>query len=112
MNTPYDILDISIDASDAEIKQAYLQQVKKYPPDLDADQFRVIHHAYLAIKDKKSRLSYELFTLPKAGFDELVNQMLHTDRPSKITAEQFNALLQASIDETAILKIFTDPDNK
>jgi curved DNA-binding protein CbpA len=112
MNTPYDILDVSINASDAEIKQAYLRQVKKHPPDHDPDQFRLIHDAYLAVKDKKARLSYQLFTLPTADFDELVNRVLDTDWPPKMSAEQFKALLHASIDGTAIKNIFTDPDNR
>ena len=107
MNTPYDILEVSIDASDAEIKQAYLRQIKKHPPDQEPDQFRLIHDAYLAIKDKKCRLSYELFTLLIADFDELLDQALNTDRPLKITVRQFKELLQANVDEPATPTAFT-----
>ena len=111
MNTPFDILDVPIDASDVEIKQAYLRQVKKHPPDHEPEHFRLIHEAYLAIKDKKARLAHQLFTLPTADFDEWVNRALHTDRPSKITTEQFRELLRASIYEAATKKISIDTDN-
>ncbi len=111
MNTPYDILEVPGDANDAEIKQAYLRQVKKHPPDHEPEQFRLIHDAYLSIKDKKARLAYKLFTLPSADFDDWVGRALHTDRPSKITTEQFRALLRASIDEATTQKISIDMDN-
>ena len=63
MKTPYTILGINTDANDDEIKQAYLQQVKNNPPDHDQEKFLQIHQAYLLIKDVKSRVSYDLFTL-------------------------------------------------
>jgi len=35
MKTPYQILNLSSTATDAEIKQAYLEKVKAYPPEQD-----------------------------------------------------------------------------
>ncbi len=112
MKTPFDILDVSIDATGAEIKQAYLHQVKKHPPDHDPAQFRTIHDAYLSIKDKKGRLSYELFTLPNAEFDELIERMLHSDQTLQFSADHFNALLQASMNDASLQNIFTDAELK
>ncbi len=76
MKTPYQQLNVKPDATDNDIKQAYLQQVKANPPDKNQQQFQLIREAYLTIKDLKSRVSYDLFTLPVADFDEVINQAL------------------------------------
>jgi DnaJ-class molecular chaperone len=110
MQTPYQILNIVADASDVEIKQAYLQKVKDNPPDHDQEQFQVIHNAYTAIKDHKSRMSYALFNLPTANFDEVINQALNTKQAPQIDPEHFIKMLIASIDETTFLKAIPNPE--
>ncbi len=102
MKTPYQILAVPPEANDAEIKQAYLQQVKLNPPDKDQQRFQLIHNAYVAVKDVKSRVSYELFNVPDIDFDELVDQALSLTDINKISAEQFNTLFQVSIDDATI----------
>lgn len=102
MKTPYEILGVAIDANDIEIKQAYLLKVKDNPPDRDQEQFQLIHHAYTTIKDNKSRISYDLFTLPTANFEQLIDQALESDQSVRLNATYFNILLNASIDETTI----------
>jgi len=96
------MLGVASKATDAEIKQAYLQKVKDNPPDRDKQQFQLIHDAYTAIKDNKSRLSYELFALPIANFDEVIDQALNTDHCTSLSYKQFNALLQTSADDSII----------
>ncbi len=103
MKTPYQILNVAPDASDVEIKQAYLQKVKDNPPDRDQEQFQAIHNAYTAIKDDKSRLSYALFTLPSVDFNELLDQALQTKPILQLKPEHFKKLLRAGIDDTSFL---------
>ena len=103
MQTPYEILDVAVDASDDEIKQAYLQQVKNNPPDRDQEKFQLIHDAYTAIKDHKSRISYDLFTLPSANFNALLDQALHTENVLELNSESFKKMLSVSLDETSLL---------
>ena len=110
MKTPYEILDVAIEASDAEIKQAYLRQVKINPPDHEQQKFQLIHKAYTSIKDNKSRMSYALFTLPIANFDELIDQALNTEHTIELKPKQFNQLLSASIDESIFLDFNTSPE--
>ncbi|WP_027159974.1 J domain-containing protein [Methylobacter luteus] len=100
MNTPYEILEVATDATDAEIKQAYLRKVKDNPPDRDQERFQRIHGAYTSIKDEKSRLSYALFTIPAADFDELLDQALHTTQAPQVGPEHFKQLLRAGLGET------------
>ena len=106
MQTPYQILDVTVNASDTEIKQAYLQQVKINPPDRDQQQFQLIHDAYSAIKDQKSRVSYDLFTLPTGNFNQLIDQALHTEQTVELGANELKNIL-SSIDETSLLNVFT-----
>lgn len=109
MKTPYEILAVAADATDAEIKQAYLQQVKDNPPDRDQARFQLIYNAYAAVKDHKSRVSYALFTLPEANFDALLDQALDTAQPPQVGPRQLNELLRAGIDDTTLLNALAQP---
>ena len=110
MKTPYEILDVAVEASDVEIKQAYLRQVKNNPPDHEQEQFQLIHKAYNSIKDNKSRVSYALFTLPTANFNTLIDQALDTGHTIELDPKHFNQLLSASIDESIFLDFNTSPE--
>lgn len=102
MKTPYEILEVAADATDAEIKQAYLRKVKDSPPDRDQERFQRIHDAYTSIKDYKSRVSHALFTVPAADFDELLDRALHAAQTSRVTPEHFEQLLRAGLDEAIL----------
>ncbi|MGR3317539.1 MAG: J domain-containing protein [Candidatus Anammoxibacter sp.] len=64
---PYDILNISSDATDATVRKSYLEGVKKFPPDLAPEQFKKINNAYSQVKNEKSRLEYYLFNTESYG---------------------------------------------
>ncbi len=110
MQTPYQILDVAFDARDDEIKQAYLQQVKNNPPDRDQHKFQIIHDAYTAIKDHKSRVSYDLFTLPVADFNAVLDKALQTEQAATVNSESLNKLLSISIDDASLLNAFASPE--
>ncbi|MEI8572338.1 molecular chaperone DnaJ [Methylomonas sp. LW13] len=74
MISPYRILGVPEQTSDADIKQAYLQRVKDNPPDRDPARFREIQEAFEAIKDQDSRLRHALFAMPRVEFDTLLAQ--------------------------------------
>ncbi len=99
MKTPYEILEVPEQASDAEIKQAYLQKVKQFPPDHHHEQFQRVQQAYETIKDLESRTQYALFTVPEADFNGLLEQAFGSGGPAPtISAEHFEKLLRASVD--------------
>ena len=76
MKTPYEILEVAEQASDSDIKQAYLQKVKLNPPDRDHEKFQQIHSAYETIKNATCREKYALFNYPEADFDALLDQAI------------------------------------
>lgn len=59
--SPYDVLRVSPEATDEDIRKAYLAMVRLYPPEQEPERFRQISAAYSLIKDEKSRLSFYLF---------------------------------------------------
>ncbi|MFU8790057.1 MAG: DnaJ domain-containing protein [Methylobacter sp.] len=103
MTTPYAILDVDEQATDADIKQAYLRKVKQFPPDHHHEQFQRIQQAYETIKDLGCRTRYALFTLPEADFDGLLDQAFGAGEAAAISAEQFNKLLRAGIDSNIFI---------
>lgn len=111
MQTPYQILDVAVGANDKAIKQAYLQQVKNNPPDRNQQQFQLIHDAYTSIKDHKSRISHELFTLPVADFNTVLDKALQTGQVGTVNAESLNKLLSISMDDASLLNAFADADD-
>lgn len=101
MNSPYQILGVSEQASDADIKQAYLQAVKEHPPERDPPRFRQIQQAFELIKDEDSRLRYALFHVPNVEFDALLDRAFGQDGPMRpLPADDFLKLLSTiSIDK-------------
>jgi DnaJ-class molecular chaperone len=103
MKSPYELLEVTDLASDSEIKLAYLQKVKLNPPDRDHEKFQQIHSAYEAIKNVTCREKYALFNYPEADFDALLDQAFSAAQPLSMSAEHFDNLLQASIDDKTFL---------
>lgn len=56
----YLVLDLSLDATDQEIRKKYLQLVKAYSPEKTPEAFKEITAAYESIKDKRARAATEL----------------------------------------------------
>jgi curved DNA-binding protein CbpA len=52
---PWQVLGIGQGADDEQIRRAYLEKVKEYPPDRCSDQFQQVRQAYDQLKDPYRR---------------------------------------------------------
>lgn len=59
-HSPYDVLQLTRQASADEIKAAYFAQVRLYPPERDAARFKEIRAAYDQLKTPAQRMETDM----------------------------------------------------
>jgi len=80
MITAFDILGVNIDASDGEIKKAYLQKVRIYSPEQAPDEFQKIRSAFDLINTEKKRIKYQLFNNDMPNIFALLEDSLSVNK--------------------------------
>ena len=56
------VLHLDADADEAEVRAAYLEQIKAHPPDTDPEAFEQIRDAYELMSDPQRRVRHLLFS--------------------------------------------------
>lgn len=95
---PYFVLGVAHDASDAAIRHAYLEAVRRAPPDLDPERFQRLNTAYEQIRDAASRHRYLLFdtTMPgESPLDVFVQHVRFRHEPHPLPLATMKELLRA-----------------
>ncbi len=66
---PYVVLGVSKGSNDEMIRAAYIDAVRRYPPEQDGQRFAEIQQAWEMLKDRRSRLRHALFSteMPAQG---------------------------------------------
>jgi len=80
MITAFDIIGVYIDASDDEIKKAYLKKVKIYTPEQAPDEFQKIRSAFDLINTEKKRIKYQLFNTDMPDIFAFLEASMSTDK--------------------------------
>jgi curved DNA-binding protein CbpA len=62
VTSPAEVLGVSADAADEEIRAAYLLKVRECPPDRAPDQFERVRDAYEMLRDPRRRRRHRVLT--------------------------------------------------
>ena len=88
MADPYEVLELSRDCGDAEIRRRYLDLVRQYPPDRQPERFAAIRKAYDQLRDPVVRMESRLFDLePDAALDAILAEIRCRVRAARIPTE-------------------------
>ena len=85
----YDVLGISEDASQEEIKDAFFELVREHPPEQDADAYQQLREAYDVLSDPVSRREYDTMAQHGDEIEELQEEgeaLLNQEHPDTQTA--------------------------
>ncbi|MFO8085912.1 MAG: J domain-containing protein [Desulfobacterales bacterium] len=96
MLTYFLTLDVSPDASDEQIRNAYHRLIKKHPPEKDPLRFQKINSAYEAVKDKRSRVQTRIFFSSAIGDHEQSLMEFARSRPIKRRRVGLSELVKVS----------------
>ena len=90
----YSILNIQKGATDQEIKQAYVEMVKRYDPERHTDQFMVIQNAYQKLKDIKKRAKEDIFIYNYVKGEFVFNKEEKASKPIESLNHEISRLEQ------------------
>lgn len=91
----YLVLGLSPTASQAEIRQRYLQLIRTHPPSQHPERFQQITAAYEALKDDRSRVETAIFGMARYGDFELALTALVQARSPERKTPGLKTLLAA-----------------
>jgi len=60
---PHSILGIAKDAGEAEVRRAYLEKIRQFPPDRSPEEFERIRDVYTILSDPLQRTRAQLFSV-------------------------------------------------
>lgn len=89
MDEAYEILGVTRNSSEADIRQRYLELVREYPPERAPERFAAIRKAYEQLRDPVERLRTVLFDVVEddsmpAILADLRRRLRSTRLPSQV----------------------------
>ena len=94
MTDPYLILGVAGDADDAAIEAAYLEGIRRSPPDRDPRRFEALRGAFEKIRTRRDRLAYELFDATVPSADDVLNKAAPAGPPRRPERRLIDAVLR------------------
>lgn len=72
------VLGVDADADEAQVREAYLREIKAHPPDEDPQAFEAIRDAYNLLRDPQRRMEHLLMAAdPRAPLASLLDDLSH-----------------------------------
>ncbi|MGA1867958.1 MAG: J domain-containing protein [bacterium] len=95
MKNPFKVLQVLSNATDDEIKEAYIRKVKQYSPERFPHEFMEIREAYEKISTLKKRIHYRLFTVEDMDPHHIKDIFIKSRERNRIhPKELINAILK------------------
>ena len=94
MNDPYLVLGVASDADDAAIETAYLEGIRRTPPDRDPEGFEAVRGAYEKIRTRRDRIAFELFDTTPPTPSDVLNKAAPAALPRRPDLKTLQALLR------------------
>jgi len=94
MRDPYLILGVSQDADDDAIHAAFLDAIKRCPPDRDPAAYDERRKAYEALRTRRDRLAYEMFDRALPDPRDILDRSFPVTAPGRPGRDLFQALLR------------------
>ncbi len=94
MSDAYLILGLTEDADDDAVETAYLEGIKRCPPERDAQRFEALRAAYETLRTHRDRLAYALFDTSPPTPEDLLDKADRVGEPRRPNPELFAALLR------------------
>jgi len=94
MSDPYLTLGIPRDADDETVQRAYLEGIKRAPPERDPERFEALRAAYEALRTRRDRLAHELFDDSAPTPQEMLDKAAPVGPPRRPERGLFEALLK------------------
>jgi curved DNA-binding protein CbpA len=91
MPDPYLILGIDADADDAAVERAYVEAIKRCPPERDAERFNAVRQAHEQLRSRRDRLAHALFDRTPPGPEDILakaGQGVAPGRPDRALIER------------------------
>jgi len=102
MKNPYKVLEVHVNANDEEIRKAWLEKVKQFPPDRFPEKFKDIREAYERIENRTRRLRYFLFSTDlyiDSPFEALIQEIECPAKRKPPSNADFQDILGKTFDE-------------
>jgi curved DNA-binding protein CbpA len=96
MPYPYELLEIPETADQKEIRRAYLEQIRRYPPERSPARFQEVVKAYQLIRDETERTRLEIFGMPGSKSRTRLSDLVlpPSDRRNRIGIEAWLGFLR------------------
>jgi curved DNA-binding protein CbpA len=94
MPDPHLILGLERDVDDADVERAYLDAIKRCPPERDAARFHAIRTAYEQLRTHRDRIGHALFDTTPPTPAEILDKAAPTGAPGRPGRALLEALLR------------------
>lgn len=102
MKNPYKVLGVQVNTTDEEIRKAWLEKVKQFPPERYPDKFKEIRDAYETIGNDTNRLRNFLFSTDLyigSPFEALTQEIEDPSKRKPPSIDEFKDIMKRSFDQ-------------